>query len=62
MKNKENLIRCCDWHKPTTLPYVAEHLRAEKWLAQGKVQIQCDDCGLWIWKHEFGKKPKCKSI
>jgi hypothetical protein len=46
----------CSWHKPDDLSYEAAHLDADKRLARGEHQRQCDDCKRWFWKHEFGKK------
>lgn len=47
----------CSWHRPSTLPYIAFHVDAERRTEAGERQRLCADCRRWLWEDEWGEAP-----
>lgn len=46
----------CDWHKIVNLGYLEWMKWAEEQIRKGQKEIQCKECGLWLFESELGKK------
>lgn len=54
-RKKRRAAVICEWHKKSSLGYVAASLDADRRIAAGERQRLCPKCMRWFWADEYGE-------